>query len=99
MANVAWEKDGTVVITVAGELDVTTAPGLQRRVDEAASRSAGDVRLDLQRLQFCDAAGLSVLVATERRLRERGRAMRIEQPSAQLLRVLRITDLEHLVGS
>jgi anti-sigma B factor antagonist len=95
---VAWAKDGTAVIALSGELDISTAPRLQRRVVETAQRTPGDVRLDAASLRFCDAAGLSAITAAAEELRRSGRRLHIDHPPAHLLRVLEITDLRYLVG-
>lgn len=93
-----WREDGTAVITVTGELDIGTAPRLRSRVQAAARRVNGDVRLDVGGLRFCDAAGLSVITSAAERLRQSGRHLHIDHASAQLLRVLEITELDHLAG-
>jgi anti-sigma B factor antagonist len=91
-----WRKDGTVVITVTGELDINTAPRVRRRVEDVTRRVSGDVRLDVGKLRFCDAAGLAVITSAAERLRESGRQLHIDHASAQLMRVLKITELDHL---
>jgi anti-sigma B factor antagonist len=60
-----------VVLTLAGELDLATAPVLQERLDAALRRGAVVV-IDLSRLRFVDSSGLGMLVQAERQLRESG---------------------------
>lgn len=95
---VAWRDDGTAVIRLTGDLDISTAPRLRCRLAETAQQGAGDIRLDATRLRFCDAAGLSAITAAAEQLRRSGHQLRIEHPSARLLRVLEITELRYLVG-
>jgi anti-anti-sigma factor len=95
---VAWREDGTAVIMLSGELDISSASRLQRRVVETAQRAAGDVRLDAASLRFCDAAGLSAITAAAAELRRSGRQLHIDHPPAHFLRVLDITHLSYLVG-
>jgi anti-anti-sigma factor len=95
---VAWRDDGTAVIVLNGELDISSAPRLQHRVVETARRADGDVRLDAASLRFCDAAGLSAITAAAAELRRSGRRLYIDHPPAHLLRVLEITELRYLVG-
>ena len=63
------EQGGRAVVTVAGELDLATAPDLEEvvlaRVDSGQS-----VVLDLRGLQFMDSSGLRVLIAAHRRASE-----------------------------
>jgi len=58
-----------MVLTLAGELDLATAPVLQERLD-AALHGGAVVVIDLSRLRFIDSSGLGLLVQAERQLRE-----------------------------
>jgi anti-sigma B factor antagonist len=56
------ERDGRVYVTLRGELDIATAPELERFVNERLD--AGDeVVVDLRGLDFMDSSGIRVLVA------------------------------------
>src|SRR5690242_50489 len=48
-----------VVLTLAGELDLATAPALQERLDHAM-RGKSAVVIDLSRLRFIDSSGLGM---------------------------------------
>ena len=60
-----------VVLTLAGELDLATAPVLQKRLDTAL-RGGATVVIDMARLRFIDSSGLGMLVRAERELRDSG---------------------------
>ena len=53
---------GRPTFTLSGELDMLTAPQLTSRFLHAIDRAAGDVVLDVRRLEFCDSSGLAALV-------------------------------------
>jgi len=63
--------DGTHAISVAGELDLATAPGLKRALD-SAFHTGGPVVVDLSDTVFLDSTALSVLLDAARRLGSRG---------------------------
>lgn len=84
-----------VVVTVRGEVDVVTAPQLRSFLFDAVA-GARHLVLDLSDLEFIDAAGLSVLVATQRRLARRGSKVVLRSPPAITRRVLQVTGLERL---
>ncbi|GIH94296.1 STAS domain-containing protein [Planobispora siamensis] len=59
--------DGTAVLAVTGEIDMSNAPALEAGV----ARSAGDgvLVVDLSGVDYLDSAGLSVLFAHAERIR------------------------------
>jgi anti-sigma B factor antagonist len=80
---------GTVV-TVAGELDVATAPELERALADAE----GQVTVDLSATTFADPAALRVLLAA----RADGVQLRIRSRSdGQVARLLALTGTETLL--
>ena len=46
--------EATVVISLAGELDIASAPELEHAIDHAAASGARLVIVDLRRLEFMD---------------------------------------------
>jgi anti-anti-sigma factor len=65
------ERDGRVVVTPRGELDMASAPELEQTVLPRV-RNGGWVLLDLRSLDFIDSSGLRVVVAAHRAAEERG---------------------------
>ena len=74
--------DHTVVIRVAGEIHVTTAPEFSERLNDAIAGGKTGVVLDLTDVEFIDSTGLSVLLNGLRRVtRVRGRmALVVREP-------------------
>lgn len=79
------------VVAVAGELDIASAPLLAWHLSELASRLRTRVVLDLAALDFCDCAGLSVLLRAHRRDAASGGWLRLCRPKPTIQRTLRIT--------
>ena len=64
------------VMTVAGELDVASAPKLADALRRLEHPQHKDLSLDCAGIRFCDCAGLSVLITAARRRRAaRGRRL------------------------
>ncbi len=61
------DGSGAVVVTVAGEVDMTTAPGLTKAFDGVAG-SVRKVVVDLGGVTFLDSSGLNALVRGRREL-------------------------------
>jgi anti-anti-sigma factor len=83
-----------LVITVAGELDVSTAPILERELDRAAEASPPSLRLDLSGLRFMDSTGLQLVLSTATRAQEAGRELELVRSSDSVQRVFQVAGLE-----
>ncbi|MEU6896184.1 STAS domain-containing protein [Streptomyces sp. NPDC046557] len=75
-------------VTVAGELDVATAPDL-RTVLHQALAGYRRITIDMTALQFCDCAGLGMLVAVARTAKTEGAELRLHAVPHALTRLLR----------
>ncbi|MFE1854099.1 STAS domain-containing protein [Streptomyces sp. NPDC059489] len=76
--------------TVAGELDVATAPEVRTAL-HAALADHRKVVLDLGGLRFFDCAGLSALLAAARAAKANGTELRLCSVPHTLARLLRLT--------
>jgi anti-sigma B factor antagonist len=86
-------KETEAVITVAGEIDVSTVPQLSAAVDEVLVDAPPRVVLDLAGVTFCDSQGLGTLVALSRKARMVQSVLVIINAGEFLIRVLDITGL------
>lgn len=59
-------SDTTVIIGVAGVLDMLTAPELERRIASALEKRPTSMIVDLTHVDFLASHGMNVLVATHR---------------------------------
>ena len=76
----ARDVDGIEVLEVAGELDLSSAPELCARIEQALHR-APRVVVDLSGLEFCDSTGLRALLGAARVARIRLAEVCIVPPS------------------
>ncbi|MBT2467477.1 STAS domain-containing protein [Streptomyces sp. ISL-66] len=92
--NIAVEVlDGAVAVRPVGEVDIETAPVLQRALAQALTHAspAKAVVIDCSRLTFCDSSALNALLAARRAAEESGTVIRLAAPQSQLQRLLEIT--------
>ena len=80
------EADGRVQIALDGELDLTTAPLLERALTRAVA-SGAEITVDLSECSFMDACGIRVLVDTARSLEPDGRKLAVVGLSGQPERI------------
>ncbi len=89
--------DGVTVVSVKGELDISTAPALREQLLNLFSDGGNPERLivDLRQVPFIDSTALGVLVGARRRLvGERGRMTVVADQSLQ--RIMRVTGLHQM---
>jgi anti-anti-sigma factor len=86
-----------LVVRLAGELDLASAPLLESALESPEIDSARMLVLDLEELQFLDSTGLRVLLSAHEASRERGQEFAITRGTPQVQRLLSITRVdEHL---
>jgi anti-anti-sigma factor len=98
-ASAARLDDGVFVVAVTGELDLSTAPDLERPLEETVASGAGSVLIDLSECEFIDSTGIALIVRTWQRLDRKadgdgdGQVV-ICNCNDQVRRVLEITGLD-----
>jgi len=90
-------EDDRVVLTLDGELDMASAPLLERAVEDPELAGKPLVVLDLQQLEFIDSTGLRIILTARKLCGERDQELAVTQGSPQVERLLSITGMaEHL---
>ncbi|MBA3808049.1 MAG: STAS domain-containing protein [Solirubrobacterales bacterium] len=91
------QEDERAVLALDGELDMASAPQLQRAVEDPELAGKGLVVLDLHRLEFIDSTGLRIILAARKLCGERDQELAVTQGSPQVERLLSVTGMsEHL---
>lgn len=86
------EQAEGVIVRAAGEIDIVTAPVLQRHLDLAVSTRRPVVVLDLSATTFLDARGIAAIVTARKQLAANGGRLVIRRPPALVRRVLELAD-------
>ena len=84
---------GHVLITVAGEIDITTVPQLRGQLTLLAA-GGGPVIADLTDVTFIDAAGLGVLAAAAGKAAASGGSLHVVADRYQVRRIFALTGLD-----
>jgi anti-sigma B factor antagonist len=97
-------EDGVRVFTVVGELDLNTAPELERPLEETLSGSEGpSILIDLSGCEFIDSTGIAVIVRAWQRVDDDaengdGGALVLCCSNDQVQRLLKITGVESSIS-
>jgi anti-sigma B factor antagonist len=90
--------NGVPVVAAPPEIDASNADWLRAVLFEAAARGHATFVVDMTRTQFCDSAGLGVLVRAHQRALADGGELRLVIPaSAMVLRVFAIAGIDRVI--
>ena len=90
---VVREQDGWAVLSVSGEIDMATAPGLRERLHGLLAETR-QLIVDLDDVGFLDSTALGVLVGALKRARGEGGDVRIVCTQPRVRKVFEITRLD-----
>ena len=84
----------TRVISVSGEIHVTTAPEFSQRLNDAIAAGTTGVVIDMSGVEFIDSTGLSVLLNGLRRVTRANGRLSLVVSNPTVLRLFEITRLD-----
>jgi anti-sigma B factor antagonist len=88
---------GVPVVTAPEEIDIGNAAGLRAALLDAAGHGSRTLVVDMARTQFCDSAGLNVLVRAHKRAQAEGGELLLVICTAAVLRIFAVTGIDHLI--
>jgi anti-anti-sigma factor len=92
------EERGYLIAALSGRLDSARAPAVREQLLRLLRPAASQLVLDLTRLTGIDAAGLAVLVGTERRARLLGGSLRLAAARPAVSMAVHAAGLDWLLG-
>jgi anti-sigma B factor antagonist len=87
-------ENAVSVVSVTGEVDVHSAPGLHEGLEAQLGRDLRGVVVDLTGVAFLDSTGLGALVSARTAAGERGVALPVVCCSDRILKLFTITGLD-----
>ena len=88
---------GTAVVSVGGEVDLSTAPAFEAAIATALTDEPPVIVLDLSDVTFMASVGLRILVATQEELRESVRVAVVANSPATS-RPIQMTGLDEIIA-
>jgi anti-sigma B factor antagonist len=82
-----------VVVTLRGELDLASAPALERVLREIKETQPGRIVIDLRPLDFMDCTGLSLIFRAQQHADANGYLLALRRGPCQVQRLFQLTDL------
>lgn len=88
-------ENGTVVFTLAGRLDTTTAPELEQEVKSSLS-GVSELVMDMNKLDYISSAGLRVLLSAQKIMNKQG-AMTIRNANDTIMEIFEVTGFSDIL--
>ena len=96
LARTTWCA-GHRTLAPSGDLDLATAPALREELVQVSSEGPSLVVLDLERVEFLDSVGLSVIIGGYKRLQHHGSQLHLAGAHALVRRVLGLTRVDTMI--
>lgn len=88
--------DDHTVVSVAGEIDVYTAPQLRVKLVDLVDAGDRHLVVDMRNVDFLDSTGLGVLVGTLKRVKAANGSLALVCTQERIVKIFRITGLERV---
>lgn len=89
--------DGTVVVSLSGEIDMATVPLLRAELDAACGEVAALLVVDASQVTFCGACGIDALAEAADRAALQAAVLAVVGAPRCMERVIRIANLQSLL--
>ncbi len=89
------QTDDALVIALAGRLDTTTSPELEKELKESLP-GVSQLTLDLEELEYISSAGLRVLLAAQKTMSAQG-AMKLIHVNEIIMEIFEITGFSDIL--
>lgn len=94
MSLTVLSRPAFTIARLEGDLDVATTPVLRERLLSVLGPGMRLLIIDLSGVSFCDVSALAVLIATQRRARGLGIAVRLAALRPQMAKLMCVTGLD-----
>ncbi|MEV0358789.1 STAS domain-containing protein [Nocardia sp. NPDC050697] len=95
MTTTVSSREGATVLSVAGEVDLATAPALENAIDAILGERPAALIIDLTAVSFLASAGMATLVAAHQRAGE-STAIAVVADGPATSRQLKMTSLDQV---
>lgn len=92
------DTDGRALITLAGEIDLDSAPLLREVLASCLHDAIRTIDIDLSAVAFCDCSGVNAFLNAWALSAAAGASMRLHCPRPAVARLLALTGSERLLG-
>lgn len=92
------EIDGKCVLRLTGRIDATTAPILEKRIDEQMERKPLKVLLDFNGVDYLSSAGMRLLLAATKRVKAREGSLAMSGIADDVMEIIKMAGFERILS-
>lgn len=89
----SFDKDGVMVFSVSGEINISTSPELKKEFEKQPLKK---VVVDLEKVSYIDSSGLATLVEILKKTKSQGGSLGLSGLSDKVKSLFEITKLDKL---
>jgi anti-sigma B factor antagonist len=91
------QSDGVAVVSVSGDIDMSTAPQLGAQLTELGDNGTTSIVVDLSKVDFLDSSALGTLIGVQKQLKAVGGSLKLACSHPKIERVFAITRLTEVI--
>lgn len=91
------ENDGKITMLIEGRLDKISSPVLEEEMKKQLEKKM-DIVIDFKKLEYISSAGLRVLIASEKELKEIGKTLEIINVNDDVMSILSVTGFTYILN-
>ena len=91
------ENDGKITMLIEGRLDKISSPILEEEMKKQLEKKMNIV-IDFKKLEYISSAGLRVLIASEKELKEIGKTLEIINVNDDVMSILSVTGFTYILN-
>ena len=91
------ENDGKITMLIEGRLDKISSPILEEEMKKQLEKKM-DIVIDFKKLEYISSAGLRVLIASEKELKEIGKTLEIINVNDDVMSILSVTGFTYILN-
>ena len=91
------KENGKLVIAIEGRLDTVTSQELSEQLDKTDYTNL-DVNLDFTNVEYISSAGLRLIVALQKKLKETGNQLTIQNPNKVVSEIFKVAGFNKVLN-
>lgn len=84
------KSEGTLIVSLEGRLDTTTAPELETKLDQSLD-GVNNLIFDMKELSYISSAGLRVLLTSQKKMNRCGGDLTVRNANDDIMDVFEVT--------